>query len=116
MTLVCEARDPFGFLMVYKGLKAQLVEIKAALGWETFQIATTSLADRTVLAAGDNCDFGGGGGGVANCLHMHYAPSPYIQSPAIFRGFITDSYKNLMSNKLVDVSNDHDKGIPTKLP
>lgn len=48
---------------------------------------------------------------------MHQMPGPYIRS--MFRGFITDSCKNLMSNKLVvvsDVSNDRDKGILTKFP
>lgn len=40
--------------MVCKGLETQLVEIKAASEHETFQIATSSLADRTVLTVGDN--------------------------------------------------------------
>lgn len=45
-------------------------------------------------------------------------PAPTLGALTTFRGFITDSCKNLMSNKLVvsDVSNDRDKGILTKFP
>lgn len=49
--LFCFFRALFGFLMVFKGLEAQLGEIKAASGHVTFQIAKSSLADRTVLAS-----------------------------------------------------------------
>lgn len=39
--------------MVYKGRETQLVEIKVASEHKTFQIATSSPADHTVLTVGD---------------------------------------------------------------
>lgn len=45
----------FGFLTFgLQRLEAQLVETKAASEEDTFQIATASLSDWTVLAVGDN--------------------------------------------------------------